>query len=54
MAGNSKRDLVVLECPDCHRRNYTTSKNRRVHPDRVVHKKYCPWCRMHTLHKETK
>ncbi|MFQ6606981.1 MAG: 50S ribosomal protein L33 [Fidelibacterota bacterium] len=54
MGGNSKRDLVILECPACHRRNYSTSKNRREHPGRVEYKKYCPWCRSHTLHKETK
>jgi large subunit ribosomal protein L33 len=54
VGGNSKRDLVTLECPQCHRRNYSTTKNKREHPDRVEHKKYCRWCRSHTLHKETK
>ncbi|MEE9167928.1 MAG: 50S ribosomal protein L33 [Candidatus Neomarinimicrobiota bacterium] len=54
MAGKSKRDLLILECPECRRRNYTTSKNRQLHPDRVTYKKYCPWCRNHTPHKETR
>ena len=26
----------------------------QLHPDRVEHKKYCLWCRTHTMHKETR
>ncbi|MCH8023142.1 MAG: 50S ribosomal protein L33, partial [Candidatus Marinimicrobia bacterium] len=26
--GNSKRDLVILECVDCKRSRYTTTKSR--------------------------
>jgi large subunit ribosomal protein L33 len=48
------RDIVILACPDCKRRNYTTTKNKRKHTGRIEHKKYCPWCNKHTLHKETK
>ena len=33
---------------------YTTTKNKRLHPDRLEHKKYCPFCRKHTKHKETR
>ncbi|MAI88255.1 MAG: 50S ribosomal protein L33 [Candidatus Marinimicrobia bacterium] len=56
MGSNSKRDLLTLECPDCNRRNYTMTKNKRLHPDRVSYKKYCPdpRCRKRTMHKETK
>jgi large subunit ribosomal protein L33 len=29
-------------------------KNKRKHPDRLEHKKYCRFCRKHTIHKETR
>lgn len=48
------RVTVTLACPDCKRRNYTTIKNKRNDPDRLEIKKYCPWCRQHTMHKETR
>jgi len=39
---------------DCKERNYTTQKNRRNDPNRIELKKFCPRCRKHTLHRETK
>ena len=48
------RTLVTLACTECKRRNYTTTKNKANTPDRLEMKKYCPWCRKHTLHRETK
>jgi large subunit ribosomal protein L33 len=48
------RDLVILACSKCKRRNYTTTKNKRKHPDRVTFKKFCPFCGSHTDHKETR
>ena len=33
---------------------YTTTKNKRKHPERVEWKKHCPRCDAHTTHKETK
>ncbi len=48
------RTLVTLACTECKRRNYTTTKNKSNMPDRMEIKKYCPWCRHHTLHKETR
>jgi large subunit ribosomal protein L33 len=48
------RDQVILACNDCKRRNYITKKNKRLHPDRVEHRKFCSACRKHTLHKETR
>jgi large subunit ribosomal protein L33 len=29
-------------------------KNKKNSPDKLELKKYCPHCRRHTLHKETK
>ena len=48
------RTLVTLACTECKRRNYTTDKNKANNPDRMELKKYCRWCRKHTLHKETR
>jgi large subunit ribosomal protein L33 len=48
------RDPVVLACNKCKSRNYSTKKNKKKHPDRLVQKKYCPKCNEHTEHKETK
>lgn len=48
------RDKVILACTECQERNYSKTKNKRLHPERVEYKKYCPRCRTHTAHKETK
>ena len=48
------RDKVTLACQDCQERNYSGTKNKRLHPERVEYRKYCPRCRKHTAHKETK
>ena len=48
------RTTVTLECAECERRNYTSSKNKRTTPDKLELRKYCRWCRTHTAHKETK
>ncbi len=53
MAANV-RDQITLACSDCKNRNYTSTKNKRKHPDRVEFRKYCRTCRHHTAHKETK
>jgi len=48
------RVSVTLACSECKRRNYTTTKNKNNDPDRIEIKKYCPWDKKHTLHKETR
>jgi len=48
------RVQVTLECTECHERNYSKTKNRRLHPERVEFRKYCPRCNSHTTHKETR
>ncbi len=48
------RDRVILACEACKERNYATTKNKRLHPGRVRRRKFCPRCRAHTGHKETK
>ncbi|MDP8243831.1 MAG: 50S ribosomal protein L33 [Candidatus Hinthialibacter antarcticus] len=48
------REQVILACTDCKERNYSTDKNKQLHPDRMETKKYCPRCRKHTSHRETR
>ncbi|HHX95372.1 MAG TPA: 50S ribosomal protein L33 [Clostridia bacterium] len=45
---------ITLSCVECKQRNYTTTKNKKNDPDRLEMKKYCPFCKKHTPHKETK
>jgi large subunit ribosomal protein L33 len=54
MAKAEVRVIVTMECTECKRRNYSTTKNKREHKDRLELKKYCPWCRTHTPHRETR
>ena len=46
--------MVVLACEDCKERNYTTTKNKKNIKERLELSKYCPKCKKHTNHKETK
>jgi len=48
------REKIILECTECKSRNYFSDKNRRAHPERVEWKKFCPRCRKHSPHKESK
>jgi len=54
MAKKVARMVITLACTECQERNYTTTKNRRNDPGRLELNKYCPRCRAHTLHRETK
>ena len=51
---NEARVKITLVCTECKRRNYDTKKNKKNDPDRLEMKKHCPFCRKHTLHKESK
>jgi large subunit ribosomal protein L33 len=48
------RPKITLACEDCKGRNYITKKNRRNDPDRLEVRKFCPVCKKHTAHKETR
>ena len=61
MAKSKTIELVSLECSSCleaprrvHMRNYTTPKNRRNVTEKLELRKYCPRCRKHTAHRESK
>jgi large subunit ribosomal protein L33 len=48
------RDNIQLACGECKRRNYTSTRNKKKQTERLEVKKYCRFCRRHTLHKEVK
>jgi large subunit ribosomal protein L33 len=48
------RVIIHMQCTDCDRKNYSSTKNKKNTPDRLQFKKYCRFCRKHTVHKETK
>ncbi|HHY98686.1 MAG TPA: 50S ribosomal protein L33 [Firmicutes bacterium] len=48
------REGITLECMECKRRNYRTTKNKKNDPDRIELRKYCRACKKHTVHKETR
>ncbi|MCR5007805.1 MAG: 50S ribosomal protein L33 [Oribacterium sp.] len=48
------RTKIILACTECKQRNYFTTKEKKNHPDRMEIRKYCRFCKQHTLHKETK
>ena len=48
------RVKVILRCNECKERNYFTKKNKKNTPEKLEMMKYCPRCRKHTKHSETK
>ena len=51
---HTMRTRITLACTECKNRNYDTTKDKKTHPDRMETKKYCRFCKRHTMHKETK
>jgi large subunit ribosomal protein L33 len=54
MAKKANRMLITLACSDCRERNYNSEKNKVNDPDRITLSKFCPRCRKHTQHRETR
>ena len=45
---------ILLACTEFNRSTYSTVKNKKNTTGRVELKKFCPWCRTHTVHRETR
>jgi large subunit ribosomal protein L33 len=45
---------LILQCTECKRKNYATEKNKKNTTGRLEVKKYCPWDKRHTIHREAK
>lgn len=59
MASKGNRVIVTLECTEARAlgkppSRYTTTKNKKTTPKRLEKRKYNPFLRRHTLHRETK
>jgi len=48
------REIVTLQCTECKRRNYTTTRNKKKSTDKIEKKKFCRYDRKHTVHREVK
>lgn len=59
MASKGPRVIITLECTEARKEGkspsrYTMTKNKKTHPERLETKKYNPFLRRHTVHKEIK
>jgi large subunit ribosomal protein L33 len=50
----AQRENITLQCTECKRKNYVSTKNKKKMTDKVEKKKYCRFDRKHTAHKEVK
>ena len=49
-----KKILIKLQCKDCKRINYYIPKLKKAGEKKLELKKFCKWCKKHTVHKEVK
>ena len=59
VAKKGPRVIITLECTEARKEGkspsrYTMTKNKKTTPDRLELKKYNPFLRRHTIHKELK
>ena len=54
MAKKGDREHITLACTQCRSRTYHSTKNKRNDADRIELRKYCPRCRVHQAHRETR
>ncbi|MDR1927166.1 MAG: 50S ribosomal protein L33 [Oscillospiraceae bacterium] len=48
------RVRITLACTECKQRNYIKLKDKKNTPERLELRKYCRFCKKHTVHRETK
>ncbi len=46
-----KKPFIKLQCEVCKRINYFTHKSKGASDKKLKLKKFCKWCRKHTVHK---
>jgi len=49
-----KKPFIKLQCEVCKRINYFTHKSKKAAEGKLELKKFCKWCKKHTVHKEMK
>ncbi|HDZ54699.1 MAG TPA: 50S ribosomal protein L33 [Candidatus Nealsonbacteria bacterium] len=50
----AKKPFVKFKCQECKKINYFVHRSRGIAEKKLELKKFCKWCRKHTLHKEGK
>ena len=48
------REIITLQCTECKNKNYSKTKNKKTMTERLELKKFCPFCRLHRVHREIK
>ena len=48
------REIITMQCTECKRKNYSTTKNKKTKTERIELKKFCRSCRGHKMHREVK
>ena len=51
---NEVKKKLALACTECGSRNYSKEVGTKIRTERLEIKKYCRYCKKHTLHRETK
>ncbi len=49
-----QENLIKLQCAVCKKINYYTRKNKKTIQKKIELKKFCPFCKKRTVHKEIK
>ena len=48
------RDIVHLQCQECKRKNYSTTKNKKTTTGKLEFNKFCRFCVGYKIHREAK
>ena len=53
------REIITIECTEARKEgqshsSYTTTRNKKLKPEKLEIKKYNPFLRRHTVHREIK
>ena len=48
------REIITMQCTECKRKNYSTTKNKKTKTERIELNKFCRYCRGHKMHREIK
>ncbi len=48
------RDIIQLQCTECKRKNYTTTKNKKTTTGKLEFNKFCRFCGGVKVHREAK
>lgn len=49
----TKKRKASLACTECGQRNYKMVATQKGQTERLEVKKFCKYCKKHTLHKQT-